>query len=257
MAKFPVDPSSVTAAWLSEVLGADVRECRLEQIGIGVGLLGRLYRAHLEGGPDVPTSVVVKLPLLDSRVRSEICEDLEFYLARCVLPGDRPRQPAAAGASVLCRLRRGRPTTSSSCSRILAASASPTRSWGAPLRTPRPHRRHRPPPRLLVGERPLRGAAMAEDVSTPPFPAVHGQQFRGRLATLHRGCRRRPIPGIACLRRAVPLLGAVVLRRAHAAATDLPARRLTSRSAVLRCRSGRSTGDGARLADHREGPGGL
>jgi hypothetical protein len=37
MAMFPTDPSSVTAAWLSEVLGADVQECRLEQIGIGVG----------------------------------------------------------------------------------------------------------------------------------------------------------------------------------------------------------------------------
>jgi hypothetical protein len=81
MAMFPTDPSSVTAAWLSEVLGADVRECRLEQIGIGVGLLGRLYRAHLEGGPNVPTSVVVKLPMLDPRIRSEICEDLEFYLS--------------------------------------------------------------------------------------------------------------------------------------------------------------------------------
>jgi hypothetical protein len=80
MAMFPTDPSSVTAVWLSEVLGADVRECRLEQIGIGVGLLGRLYRAHLEGGPDVPTSVVVKFPMLDARIRSEICEDLEFYL---------------------------------------------------------------------------------------------------------------------------------------------------------------------------------
>ncbi len=80
MGMFPVDPSAVTAAWLSEVLGADVRECRLEQIGVGVGLLGRLYRAHLEGGPDVPTSVVVKLPMLDARIRSEICEDLEFYL---------------------------------------------------------------------------------------------------------------------------------------------------------------------------------
>ena len=81
MAMFPTDPSSVTAAWLSEVLGADVRECRLEQIGIGVGLLGRLYRTHLEGGPNVPTSVVVKLPMLDPRIRSEICEDLEFYLS--------------------------------------------------------------------------------------------------------------------------------------------------------------------------------
>jgi hypothetical protein len=80
MARFPVDPLSVTVAWLSEILGADVRECRLEQIGIGVGLLGRLYRAHLEGGADVPTSVVVKFPMLDAKVRSAICEDLEFYL---------------------------------------------------------------------------------------------------------------------------------------------------------------------------------
>src|SRR5258705_1601773 len=79
MAMFPGDPGSVTATWLSEVMGADVRECQLEQIGIGFGLLGRLYRAHLGGGPDVPTSVVVKLPMLDSRIRSEICEDLEFY----------------------------------------------------------------------------------------------------------------------------------------------------------------------------------
>jgi Ecdysteroid kinase-like family len=80
MAGFPVDPSSVTAEWLSEVLRADVRDCRLEQIAIGVGLLGRLYRAHLDGGPDVPRSVVVKLPLVHSEVRSAVCEDLEFYL---------------------------------------------------------------------------------------------------------------------------------------------------------------------------------
>jgi hypothetical protein len=66
MTRFPIDPLSVTAAWLSEVLCADVRECHLEQIGIGVGLLGRLYRAHLDGEPDVPRSVVVKLPLVDS-----------------------------------------------------------------------------------------------------------------------------------------------------------------------------------------------
>ena len=63
----------------------------LEQIGIGVGLLGRLYRAHLKGGPDLPSSVVVKLPLLDGRVRSEICEDLEFYLSEvAVVSGNRP-----------------------------------------------------------------------------------------------------------------------------------------------------------------------
>lgn len=80
MAEFPVDPLSVTAAWFSQVLRAEVREFRLEQIGIGVGLLGRLYRAHLDGEPDVPRSVVVKFPIIDQVARSAICEDLEFYL---------------------------------------------------------------------------------------------------------------------------------------------------------------------------------
>ena len=79
MTWFPVDPTSVTPGWLSTVLNADVRTCRLEQIGIGVGLLGRVYRAHL-AGPDVPKSVVVKLPTLDLQARSAVCEDLEFYL---------------------------------------------------------------------------------------------------------------------------------------------------------------------------------
>lgn len=79
MAWFPVDPLSVTAGWLSEILDADVRHCRLEQIGVGVGLLGRLYRAHLRG-PDVPASVVLKFPILDEWARSAVCEDMEFYL---------------------------------------------------------------------------------------------------------------------------------------------------------------------------------
>jgi hypothetical protein len=81
MTKFPRDPESVSAPWLSEVLRAEVRECRLEQIGVGVGLLGRLYRVHLVGGPGVPASVVVKLPTLDTKARSALCEELEFYLS--------------------------------------------------------------------------------------------------------------------------------------------------------------------------------
>jgi hypothetical protein len=81
MPTIPVDPLAVTPAWLSDVLQAEVRECRLEQIAIGVGLLGRLYRAHLEGGPDVPATVVVKLPTLDTSARSQLCEGLELYLS--------------------------------------------------------------------------------------------------------------------------------------------------------------------------------
>lgn len=78
MAWFPTDPHSVTPAWLSHVLGADVRACRLEQIGIGVGILGRVYRVHLDG-TGVPDSVVIKLPTLDDKALA-LCEDLDFYL---------------------------------------------------------------------------------------------------------------------------------------------------------------------------------
>jgi hypothetical protein len=80
MPTIPVDPLSVTPSWLSEALQADVRACKIEQIAIGVGLLGRLFRAHLDGGPDVPASVVVKMPTLDTKVRTHICEPADFYL---------------------------------------------------------------------------------------------------------------------------------------------------------------------------------
>ena len=79
MGWFPVDPQFVTPEWLSEVLGGEVRSCRLEQIGVGIGLLGRLYRVHLEGRA-VPASVVIKFPTLDQQARSALGEDLELYL---------------------------------------------------------------------------------------------------------------------------------------------------------------------------------
>jgi hypothetical protein len=75
----PSGPSSLTADWFSEVLDADVQACKVEQIAIGVGLLGRLFRVHLDGGPGVPETVVVKLPTLDVTARTAICEELDFY----------------------------------------------------------------------------------------------------------------------------------------------------------------------------------
>jgi Ecdysteroid kinase-like family len=79
MGWFPVDPQFVTPQWLGEILGVDVQGCRLEQIGIGIGLLGRIYRAHLKGLA-APSSVVLKFPTLDLHARSAVCEALEFYL---------------------------------------------------------------------------------------------------------------------------------------------------------------------------------
>lgn len=44
MPTIPVDPQCITPDWLSEVLGSDVRACKLEQIAIDVGLLEGAYR---------------------------------------------------------------------------------------------------------------------------------------------------------------------------------------------------------------------
>jgi hypothetical protein len=79
MPLIPHDPALITPEWLSEVLGADVDACKVEQIAVGVGLLGRLFRVYLEGGGDVPATVVVKLPTLDVTARTNVCEELDFY----------------------------------------------------------------------------------------------------------------------------------------------------------------------------------
>lgn len=79
MPTIPADPASLTPAWFSEILGADVRGCRVEQIGVGVGLLGRLFRVHLDGSPDVPATVVVKMPTLDVVARKTLCETGDLY----------------------------------------------------------------------------------------------------------------------------------------------------------------------------------
>ena len=64
--RFPSSPENFTPEWLSHELGASVSAFEIEQIGIGVGLLGRLFRLTLtsDGGPP---SVVAKVPTFGCR----------------------------------------------------------------------------------------------------------------------------------------------------------------------------------------------
>jgi ecdysteroid kinase len=78
MAEVPFRPEDVTAEWLSATVGADVTGFDLEQIGIGVGLLGRLYRITLQGNGSV-RSVIAKFPTLDDGARMNVVEPLRFY----------------------------------------------------------------------------------------------------------------------------------------------------------------------------------
>jgi hypothetical protein len=55
----PATIADVTPAWLSDALGQSVTAMSIEPIGVGVGLVGQLYRVQLEGGD--PSTVIAKL----------------------------------------------------------------------------------------------------------------------------------------------------------------------------------------------------
>lgn len=80
---FPRHVSALTEGWLSERLGTDVRSFEAEPIGVGVGLLGLLYRIHLDlpRGADGPASVVAKFPIGDDATRTHVAAPLRAYHA--------------------------------------------------------------------------------------------------------------------------------------------------------------------------------
>ncbi|HUR77957.1 MAG TPA: phosphotransferase [Acidimicrobiales bacterium] len=79
MSQFPRHPEEITAGWLAEKLGAPVSDFTLEQIGVGVGLLGRLYRVSLTGHASTPATIIAKFPTLDEGARANVATPLGFY----------------------------------------------------------------------------------------------------------------------------------------------------------------------------------
>ncbi|HVT77958.1 MAG TPA: hypothetical protein VHD87_13070, partial [Acidimicrobiales bacterium] len=79
MSDFPHQPEEITAEWLAAQVGAPVSEFSLEQIGVGVGLLGRLYRVALTGDASLPPTVVAKFPTDDEGARANVATPLGFY----------------------------------------------------------------------------------------------------------------------------------------------------------------------------------
>lgn len=75
---FPRKAEEITAEWLSDMLAADVSSVQIEQIAIGVGLLGRLYRLALrsDGGP---TTLIAKLATHDEPTRVNFVYPLDAY----------------------------------------------------------------------------------------------------------------------------------------------------------------------------------
>lgn len=64
MVSIPSSIDDVTAEWLRDATGLAVTAARAEQIGAGIGVIGAVYRVHLDG-EGVPPTVVVKLQGLD------------------------------------------------------------------------------------------------------------------------------------------------------------------------------------------------
>ena len=68
------DPASITPKWMQETLSqvsagaVAVRRVHVQDLGAGVGQLGRILRVNIEGSPSCPPSVVVKLPSADQRM---------------------------------------------------------------------------------------------------------------------------------------------------------------------------------------------
>jgi hypothetical protein len=85
----PVAMSEIDVAWLTETLksrlaeGVSVRSFSVEPIGVGVGLMGLLYRLTIEYAADDdaeagPASVIVKLPVLIDETR-HVARVYRFY----------------------------------------------------------------------------------------------------------------------------------------------------------------------------------
>jgi hypothetical protein len=56
----PATIADITPEWLSDALGQPVTAMTTEPIGVGVGLVGQLYRVRMEGGGE-PSTVIAKL----------------------------------------------------------------------------------------------------------------------------------------------------------------------------------------------------
>ena len=65
----PITIDDVDTAWLTAAVGAPVASFTVEPIGVGVGLMGLLYRLAITGDAGSPTSVIVKLPVLLDETR--------------------------------------------------------------------------------------------------------------------------------------------------------------------------------------------
>lgn len=79
MGKHPSCPEEITNEWLSSSLGVHVKSFQCEQIGIGVGLMGRLFRVTMQAEGTGATTAIAKFATLDEGARAHVAHPLNFY----------------------------------------------------------------------------------------------------------------------------------------------------------------------------------
>ena len=70
MTNFPITPDTVTATWLSDVLGFTVKDFKVIRFAEGTGILSMVTRVQLVTAPINPQSIIAKFPSPDISTRA-------------------------------------------------------------------------------------------------------------------------------------------------------------------------------------------
>ena len=70
MTNFPITPDTVTATWLSDVLGFTVKGFKVIRFAEGTGILSMVTRVQLVTAPNNPQSIIAKFPSPDISTRA-------------------------------------------------------------------------------------------------------------------------------------------------------------------------------------------
>ena len=200
MGWFPVDPQFVRPNGSAESSAARSVPCRLEQIGVGIGL----PRTDLSRSPEAlltsPASVVVKMPTLDEQAGRALGGS-ELYPRRSASIRRSAANPAPR------RLIRISPRSTRPCHDFILVledlrhlRVADQTIGCTPGRCRNGGRRHRPPAPHWWQSNRLSTCPGWRPYATPPFPAVLAANAKAAWPRFLGTCRRRPVIEVAGLR---------------------------------------------------------
>ena len=242
----------LTPAYLTDALGATVTDAAIEPVGVGVGLIGQLYRitpTYAAGGAgpgDASSPSSRARPR--SRASSRWCSTCTRRSAASTA-SSRRRAASCLPRRTTCASRT-RPTTSCSCSTTSATTARPTRSTASGSPTPRSRSARSLVSNATWWEHPdLLAGPYVRPLNESPFPEAVSMSYDAAWPVALEAYGSMMSDDDPRVRR--PLLEPlpVVLRPAVRVARDPHPRRLARRQPLLHRRSRRPARRGRLAAD--------